>query len=154
MPSAIPYLRGRDMGEVSLTPCTENAATGELTPVTGDKIMLRGTYEDLEISIDTELERIEGTTAQRHNSVIICEGVSISLSEILYRGADPSLVINVVFGYSTFLVKAVFSGMQFTGYFRRGPSSFSGTGKGKKNARLELKSIDVGVDSFKWEAVP
>ena len=154
MPSAIAYLRGREMGEVSLTPCTEDAETGELTLVTADKVNLRGTYEDLEISIDTELERIEGTTAFRQNNVIICEGVSISLSEILYRGANPSLVINAVFNYGVFQVKAVFSGMQFTGYFRRGPSSFSGTGKGKKLARLELRSIDVGVDSFVWEEVP
>jgi hypothetical protein len=154
VPSAIAYLQGRDIGEVSLTPCTENATTGELTPVTGDKIILRGTYEDLEISIDTETERIEGSTATRQNNVIICDGVKISLSEILYRGPDPSLVINVVFNYGVFLFKGVFSGMQFTGYFRRGPSSFSGTGKGKKLARLDLLSMDVGADSFKWEAVP
>jgi hypothetical protein len=148
----IPYMRGRDIGAVELTPCTE-AADGVFTQVTANKKNFRGVFEGLEFSNDTETERIEGTTSTRQNHVIISDGLSISISEIMYRGANPSLLFDMVYTHDVFFMTAVLSGKKIEGYFRRGPSGMSGTGKGKKLASLNLLPIDAGADSWTWTAV-
>ncbi len=152
MPGAIPYMRGRDIGEVSLTPCTE-AADGVFTQVTAAKKNLRGVFEGLEFSQDTETERIEGTTSTRQNHVIISDGMGISITEIMYRGANPSLLFDMIYAYDVFFMVAVLSGKKIEGYWRRGPGGMSGTGKGKKLASLNLLPIDAGADSMTWTAV-
>jgi hypothetical protein len=145
-----------DIGEVSLIPCTEDAATGVPTKVTAKKTQFRLALNNAGTQGAANQEDIRSITNLQINNVNLARGRSYEFGEIMTTTTTPSKLIDLidVQGYELFYITFVTGGQTLQGYGRTPGTGSAFDDDGKKVVTASFSPTAHGVDALTWVVTP